>query len=200
MSEHERENKSRSGGPERGPEAFLSQQERAIVRRFLKFGEEFPPEFRSYIEQVASTDTQIRPSQIAGLAAWNKWTPVLTGSTGNPTLGTGSTQAGNYTRIGKLIVANAHVIAGSSGFVNGSGTVECTIPVAPRKVTTSFPLGSCAFYDDSVTTSYPGQVLYLSSIEVRFRIQGINLGTFTSPFTWAASDQLHFSLTYQADD
>lgn len=185
--------------PDLGSEAYFSPEARAWFKRLMSYPEELPPEFRSYIEQVASTHGRFQAGQIENLAVWREYTPVITGSTGNPTLGTGATQAGRCTRIGGLVIVQAHVIAGSD-FVNGSGTVECTIPVAPREATSSFPLGSCGFHDASTAVSYIGQALYLSSIEVRFRLHGINLATYASPFTWAANDELHFVLTYQADN
>lgn len=57
-----------------------------------------------------------------GVGGWTAFTPVLTASTSNPTLGSGSVQVGHYAKIGKLIVAHWGVRFGTSGQAKGSGT------------------------------------------------------------------------------
>ena len=57
------------------------------------------------------------------------WTPTLTGSVTNPTLGTGSAQNGGYWRMGRLIVAYGRVLFGTSGAAAGSGNLQLSVPV-----------------------------------------------------------------------
>lgn len=60
--------------------------------------------------------------------AFIAWTPVLTASTTNPTLGTGSSQTGVYMRIGRLIFAQGRILWGTGGTA-GSGTYAISVPV-----------------------------------------------------------------------
>jgi hypothetical protein len=52
---------------EKGPEAFLSQDERQQLRRNLSFPEEFPREFGSWIEDYMGTHGNFQKSQVQGL-------------------------------------------------------------------------------------------------------------------------------------
>ena len=61
--------------------------------------------------------------------AGTSWTPVLTGTTTNPTLGTGSSQTGTWFRMGRLVVAFGRVLFGTSGAAAGSGNLNLSLPV-----------------------------------------------------------------------
>ena len=51
----------------KGDSAYLSQEEREMVRRILRFPEEFPREFGGWIEDYVSTNASLRGYQIQGL-------------------------------------------------------------------------------------------------------------------------------------
>jgi hypothetical protein len=52
---------------QKGPEAYLSQEERQQLQRFLKFPEEFPREFGAWLEDYISTNAVLQRSQVQGL-------------------------------------------------------------------------------------------------------------------------------------
>lgn len=62
---------------------------------------------------------------------WNTYTPVLTGSTTNPTLGTAGINYGKYTQIGNLVLAYFNVAfdATGTGVNGGSGLYSVSLPV-----------------------------------------------------------------------
>jgi hypothetical protein len=61
--------------------------------------------------------------------AWTSYTPALTASTTNPTLGASSVTFGRYRQIGKLVVAEGGFKWGTGG-TGGSGTYSISTPVA----------------------------------------------------------------------
>lgn len=74
--------------------------------------------------------------------AWTPYTPVLTGASTNPTLGTGSTASGRFMQIGaKTIIGNALIIFGTSGASQGGGTYTLSLPVSPLTTQTVVQFG-----------------------------------------------------------
>lgn len=75
--------------------------------------------------------------------SWQSWTPVIGGSTTDPSLGSGGfyTVHGRYVRIGSLVMGQAFLIAGSSGVSAGSGTYELSLPVTPNTTTVQVGTG-----------------------------------------------------------
>jgi hypothetical protein len=71
----------------------------------------------------------VRDKFTALQAAWTSYTPVLTGSTTNPTLGTGGVIFGKYMQVGKTISVFGAYKFGTSGFTTGSGTYNISLPV-----------------------------------------------------------------------
>jgi hypothetical protein len=54
--------------PPKGPEEYLSPDERKFIQRYLSFPEDLPPKFRSWVvDQTVTNASQIQASQIAGL-------------------------------------------------------------------------------------------------------------------------------------
>lgn len=143
-------------------------------------------------------------SELQALAsAWTAYTPALTATTTNPTLGTGAIQTGRYTQIGKFCVVRAQVTMGTSGFVAGSGSYLISLPVTPQVGAFSV-VGTGWFFDSSATTYTP--------VIARTNSTGL-LIEFIYPATWpngaatnisattpvvpAASDQLGFNITLE---
>ncbi len=60
---------------------------------------------------------------------WADWTPALTATTTNPTLGTASVARGRYFRVNKLVVAEFQIKFGTSGENQGSGAYRISLPV-----------------------------------------------------------------------
>jgi hypothetical protein len=78
------------------------------------------------IESLAdSIDTSVG----SGLLAWVSYTPVLTATTTNPTIGSSVFNAA-YCKIGKTVHVRLNLTIGA-GFVVGSGAYLFSLPVAP---------------------------------------------------------------------
>jgi hypothetical protein len=84
------------------------------------------------------------------MAALGTYTPVLSATTTNPTMGT-STLAGSYIDMGHLVMVRT-VITIASGFSAGSGVYRVSLPVAPKVNS----LISATFFDQSASQYYPG--------------------------------------------
>jgi len=130
-------------------------------------------------------------------SAWTSFTPVLKGSTTNPTLGTGSTATGSYLKIGRLLIVTATVTFGTSGVVNGSGIILMDLPasLAMATASTSSAVGSAALLDNSANRAYgmtvTGSAGIGTSSQVIFRAFDSTGGTvffYDNPITIAASD------------
>lgn len=132
---------------------------------------------------------------------WTDYTPVLTGSVTNPTLGTGSERRGRYKQIGKLVAAQFDIKFGSSGAAAGSGSYEISLPVVPFEPVSNWTMGSGWIYDTSadllkqVTWVLNGGKIGGFLAAAATSAYRINSG---NPWVWAQSDQIFGQLTYEA--
>lgn len=71
------------------------------------------------------------------------YTPALTATTTDPTLGTGSVATGRYFQFGKFVIANFAIKFGTSGTNAGSGAYRVSLPVPCTTLanTNSFVVG-----------------------------------------------------------
>ena len=131
-------------------------------------------------------------------AAWETWTPALTASTTNPTLGTGSTAAGRYGRINKTVFGNCRIFFGTSGANAGSGFYFVSLPVTAQG--TGVVAGSGYVYDASTGLVRHVSIAIDSTSRVALYLENqTNYAvSSTNPWTWAASDQIQFSFEYEA--
>lgn len=129
--------------------------------------------------------------------AFTSWTPVLTASTTNPTLGTGSTASGSYKQISKLVIAQFNLTFGTSGVNAGSGFYRCSIPTGTIK---DFIGGIIYAYDTSTGQRQQAYVVPASSTTFEFQYSAASNPAFssTAPWTWAASDFIRGYLIYEA--
>jgi hypothetical protein len=131
--------------------------------------------------------------------AWISFTPTLTASTTNPTLGTGSNRLGYYTQIGKLIIYAFEVRFGSSGASAGSGNYRISLPVTAKADPLYARGGSLTYNDASAFTARLGVAIIAdpSYVELNF-----DAGTFyvtnSAPFTWSNDDGIRGTLIYEA--
>jgi hypothetical protein len=131
-------------------------------------------------------------------AAWETWTPTLTASTTNPTLGTGSTATGKYGRVNKQVFGNVTITFGTSGVAPGTGFYYVSVPVTA--IASGVTVGS-GFILDSSTGLLRHVELSLDSTS-RMSLLLDNTSSYgvgaANPWTWAASDQFRLSFTYEA--
>lgn len=139
----------------------------------------------------------------AGLpGAWSSYTPALTASVTNPTLGSGSGATGVYQQIGKLVVVQLKFQFGSSGVNAGSGLYSISVPVTGDAYgSVGYPaLGSAGFVDDASTGARKMVACFFDNLDrdkIDLTTEGGNV-TNSAPWTWAASDQILLGFFYQA--
>lgn len=164
-----------------------------------------------FIDDAGAVKTKNESGTVASVGggvaddAWTPYTPTLTASSSNPTLGSGSSVEGGWTRIGRTIFGRAQIVFGTSGTAAGSGTYQISIPVAPEP-STSLALGRMVGH---------GYVFDSSTGNIRIVVCRVNTSgthlemipeasataiTEAIPWAWAASDRFHVAFQYEADD
>ncbi|GGV34269.1 hypothetical protein GCM10010182_67700 [Actinomadura cremea] len=134
-----------------------------------------------------------------GGSAWTTYTPALTATSSNPTLGTGSTAQGRYIRYGRTVHVEVIIKFGTSGMSAGSGFYEISLPVTARTQTIGRRTGSAYVYDNSAN-DYEDAGAFINAgdtTKVRLAVSG-SVVFNRVPWTWAASDELGFTITYEA--
>ena len=144
-------------------------------------------------------------AELNGIGEWLSYTPVLTATTTDPTLGTGSSSVGGYSRIQNLIVYRFSIAFGSSGVNAGSGSYEVSLPVNAVVVGNfyTWSAGQTSFYDQSANKPYFGPAWIQASTKLRITYQtGWNDQMSTvggaTPVVPAANDVLSGLVIYQA--
>jgi hypothetical protein len=150
------------------------------------------------IPTAAKYNTDIRDNLKAIGDAWTAYTPTWTGSGGNPAIGNG-TIGGLYVAAGKLIHFKIRIVMGSTT-TYGSGNYSLSLPVA---IATNGVLGAQCQFIDGASLYYHGTSFLESSTTFRIGLvsnaaANITSITPTSPFTWANTDVLTVSGTYEA--
>lgn len=145
----------------------------------------------------------------AGLIAsepWTIYTPILTATTTNPTLGTGGifVQEGRFIQYGKMVSGSIKLAFGNSGATAGSGTYRISLPVAPLQSTaTATVIGHGFIFDSSAADMRVAYIQTFSGlgsqvVEILFQAVTNFKVTNSSPWTWAASDEMAFNFQYEA--
>lgn len=130
--------------------------------------------------------------------AWTTWTPDF----GNLTEGNG-TLTGRYVTIDKTVIAEAHLVFGSTTSI--SGTITCDLPVSATNYSSrsAMIVGNAIFSDagqiyfghcyfDSSNT-----VLQIKTIDATVTYAQYANITSTVPFTWTTGDILSFQISYE---
>lgn len=136
----------------------------------------------------------------AGGPPWPTYNPALTGSTTNPTLGSGSMVEGAYFREGRMVHVRGTVKFGSSGVNAGSGIYNVSLPIAAKSLTTGARhCGSCWANDVSNSDFTDGScIIDVTNTNRLILILNGDFATNTSPWTWAATDSMGWGVTYEA--
>jgi hypothetical protein len=161
-------------------------------------------------ERLARTDKGCEELYISGTwyevpriggggSAWSTYTPQLTASTTNPTLGTGSVVNGSYVRYGRTVHLNVNIKFGTSGVNAGSGFYHISLPVVAKTLSAGNHMGSAQGHDNSASNAVDGVCRIGSGgyDKAQLLLQD-NLVSNSAPWTWAAQDQIHLSITYEA--
>lgn len=153
------------------------------------------------------TDTERYTSWNATLGAWvplgqmitTTVTPSLTASTTNPTLGSGNTATARYTLWnGKMCTYWGYIQFGTTSVNAGSGQYFISLPFAAA-VGPNFTPGSALIRRNS-PSDIRNANCYLSQGASTLSLVGTDvIITSSAPWgvNWAASDYMHWSITYE---
>lgn len=120
------------------------------------------------------------------------YTPTFGFDTGQPTMGSGASQQGYYSRFGAWCLAQFFVFNGSSGYSNGSGFARWALPPgctpAANPLDGQAMIGSIELFDGTPTW-HVGSLVYLDSgggayTYAEMQAQTTSFVTSTVPFTW----------------
>ncbi len=131
--------------------------------------------------------------------AWTSYTPTLTASTTNPT---NWTQTGYFMQAGKLVVAKFDLLAGAS-MTAGSGTYRIALPVNANTTLATQYIGTITLRDASSGNTFYAQAALADTAYVVLNYAatyggGAVNGANNAPWTWAASDDIAGTITYEA--
>ena len=135
-----------------------------------------------------------------GLGTWTSYTPALTASGTNPTLGSGSTATGKYNQIGKTVFGWAKIQFGTSGVAAGSGILRISLPIAAASAEDQ-ACGAGILTDSSANTAYTivPHIPNTGYVQLyQHQTSGATQVVFQdNPITVAASDRFLIHFTYE---
>lgn len=155
------------------------------------------------IVTASITDTAVTPAKLqAGTGStwvWQAYTPTYN----NFTLGNG-TVAAKYAQTGKTVRAEGLITLGSTSSVGS--TMDISLPVtANARYTSNYVIGMLDSYDQSANTHYQGYFQTTSTAIMRpywFNASATYttwaFSSSTVPYTWTTSDQIFWSVEYEA--
>ena len=130
-------------------------------------------------------------------AAWETYTPALTASTTNPTLGTGSSATGRYGQVNKIVCGQGQINFGTAGVSAGSGFYYVSLPITAQS--SGKVIGQFQFYDSSAFAVYVGTLISdTTTRSLMYYNNPASVASNTTPFTWAASDFIRYTFQYEA--
>jgi hypothetical protein len=138
---------------------------------------------------VLESDSAATPG-IAWKSSWTSYTPALTASPTSPTLGSGSTVVGSWFRVGKHVVVRGSITFGSSGVNAGSGNYFLSLPFTAA----GNWIGFAWVFDNSTGE---GRLAAIRSDGLMWGNGAFAALSNSNPWTWAASDQIQFNLSYE---
>lgn len=151
----------------------------------------------------AKLNTEIRDALTGLQSAWQAWSPALTASTTNPTLGSGST-SGRYQRVGKDVHFEGRVsLSGACTF--GAGTWYLSLPIAAT---------ASGAWVNGVVLVYPGAgswvqgwlrpqdatkcTLYVPNTATTALLSQVSSTSTPGGTAWAAGTQIQFWALYES--
>ena len=144
-------------------------------------------------------------AQMNGIGEWTSYTPVLTASVTNPTLGTGGSSVGEYARIQNFIFYRFTITFGTVGVNAGSGSYFVSLPVTATAIGNFYTasVGQTSFFDSSANTPYFANGWQASTTNLQLLYQtGFNGAvagiTNVTPVTPAANDVISGYVIYKA--
>lgn len=127
------------------------------------------------------------------------YTPAVTATITNPTLGTNYVVEGAYVLMGKLCICEIAIQFGNPGVVAGSGDYIVSLPADPKTSTTTISylgLGFCTRAGQLLTTLH---AVRSGSSAMKAYVAAANPIFWGAASPWApvATSEVHFTLTYE---
>lgn len=138
------------------------------------------------------------------------YTPTLTGSVTNPTLGTGSSTSGKWCRIGDFVFATGDIRFGTAGTAAGSGNYQISLPfraATPNKVTTdsveghwraTTAIAGGTSWNTNDILIQAGASIMTAKYSATYPTGADTFVTATTPYAWAANHRISFTVMYEA--
>ena len=121
-------------------------------------------------------------------ATWTVYTPVVTASTTNPTIGNG-TISGNYIKFGTFVMGQAKIIAGSTTN-RGSGRYRISLPFTGATSVRNYqPVGQVVVKSTTAGTTYYGSVVFNNNDKTK-----VEMVLYTQNATYAEGDAVTESI------
>jgi len=140
------------------------------------------------------------------LGPWTAYTPALTASGTNPTLGTAAVQLGRYRESSGLVLCQGKIVFGSAGVAAGAGNYRVGLPVpaniaawADRRIghATIYQVSSGNQAEPFATLDAAGggffTLAYLTALPAS---NAIPVGA-AAPWAWAVGDTLWWNVAYE---
>jgi len=139
-------------------------------------------------------------SPLGDITQLTQYTPVLTATTTNPTLGTAGTISGAYSRIGGQVAGTFTLVFGTTPS-SGSGSYLVTVPAAANsQQPLGTVIGAARALDASASTYTTYTAELFSTTQMVFRVgnnNNVNWGS-TSPAAPAVNDTMSGNYIYGA--
>lgn len=138
------------------------------------------------------------------------FTPALTATTTNPTLGTGSAVGGGYSRVGDRVEGEAFIAFGTSGVNAGSGNYRVSLPINPVSANPPYRnsgtpgnasiVGTWQIRDSSGASTLTGvlQIVAGGDPKVMLAYDNNNQVTNALPWIWSNDDVIAYQFAYFA--
>jgi len=132
--------------------------------------------------------------QVTPDVSWTTYTPALTASTTNPTLGPGSATFGRYRFLAeKYIRVQVRILFGTSGTNAGSGFYRISTPLTADggniELSNNIPIGSAWLFNTAIQKSGVVRLITSTTIEIEEASSG-NAVSNSVPYVWSVNNQI----------
>ncbi|MFE2941046.1 hypothetical protein ACFXKG_18575 [Streptomyces sp. NPDC059255] len=150
------------------------------------------------IVSAAQLNQEIRDQLNSMFDAWTSWTPTWTAVTTNPSLGNG-TLNGRYMKWGRTCMISLELTCGSTT-TYGAGAWSFSLPFGSatgvgHKVGLAHAVGSIRVAGHTLIA--PNAPNFQCFFPASGSVSNLNNAGAANPFTWAATNLLRVTLTYE---